>query len=304
MNIPFPFLLITMLFWGWRIGHIWGVAVMALSLESSRLISWKWHPQEHDLSRVTDLSTMLLLGLSLYPYLTDAVTIPLVQYEAQILPLAVFPLMLAQAYSINSTFPLSSLLFTLRKSKDQQRSIQLDYLFFGLCLISSTAGERTFWYFFIVALLTGWALWQQRPQRYKIVSWFLLLILAVGLAYQGQKGILALEGTVRNLLEDWIREWMTSEFDPYRQNTALGEIRDLKLSDRILFRVEQSSPPTLPILLREATYNRLIGNTWHSPYIAFRELPFTNTVGTWQLVANELAPASLTIHRNFSGVGA
>ncbi len=305
MNISFPLLSLTLLFWGWRVDHLWIALLMALLLESSRFVSWRWHPDDRDLYRVTDLGTLILLGLFLYPYLAGSHTAYSSQldYAVQIFPLAFFPLMLAQAYTTRGDFPLSGLFYSLRKeSAGERKAIRLDYPFFGLCILSSASGVvQSPWYFPGVVLLIALALWLHRPKRYSLFLWVLILLLAFGLADQEQKGILLLHRTLGDVLVRWASQWFMPEQDPYQQNTALGDIGVLKLSDRILFRVEQPSPWKVPLLLRKASYNRLIGNTWHSPFVALRELPLTTPIGSWQLIDKEQGHASLSIYQRFKG---
>ena len=55
---------------------------------------------------------------------------------------------------------------------------------------------------------------------------------------------------------------MTPERDPYRNTTSIGDIGELKLSDKIVFRVETQAGEKTPGLLGEASYNLYRGKQW------------------------------------------
>src|SRR5688572_15700789 len=62
MNTP-PFLLAaTLLFWGWQIGLPWLGALLALAIESPRLIRARWNFAQADLDRIFNLCVLLFLG--------------------------------------------------------------------------------------------------------------------------------------------------------------------------------------------------------------------------------------------------
>ena len=306
MNISFPLLALTLLFWGWRVDQLWGAIAMALLLEGSRFLSWRWHPEDRELHQVSDLGGLILAGFFFYYFLSEThTTLPAIE-ALHIFPFAFFPLMLAQAYTTRGDFPLSGLFYSLRhQPASERRSVQLDYPFFGICLIASMAGVRQSpWYFPGMFILIGIALWPHRPKRYRLSLWMLLLLLVFGLADQEQRGILFLHHTVSDAIAEWAWQWFKGEPDPYQQETAIGTIGRLKLSDHILFRVDQPSPWTVPLRLREASYNRLIGNTWYGPPTTFQELPMQEPEGSWQLVDHEQGSASLTIYYPLSGKSA
>ncbi|CAK0771202.1 protein-glutamine gamma-glutamyltransferase [Gammaproteobacteria bacterium] len=306
MNISFPLLSITILFWGWRIDQVWGAALMAAILEGNRFISWRWQAEDRELYRVADLGALILAGLLIYPYLSDSTAMSQVIHEIRVFPFAFFPLMVAQVYTVRGDFPLTGLFLSLRKKNQENRyAIHLDYPFFGLCLIASTTGGiHSSWYFPGIGLLIGVALWLNRPRRHNPFLWGVVLLLGFGLADQEQKGMLFLHRVVERKFVEWVAPWFRGEVDPYRQNTAIGDIGLLKLSERILFRVDQPQPWTTPLRLREASYNNLVRNSWFSPFSNLRELPIKTPVGSWQLVDNESGASSLTIHQHFSGASA
>jgi len=303
MNISFPLLSIALLFWGWRIDQFWITVFMALSLEGSRFISWRWHAEDQDLHRVADFGALILAGLLIYPYFSESITTSQIIHEIRIFPFAFFPLMLAQAYTTRGNFPLTGLFFSLRKQNPRNYyTARLDYPFFGLCLISSVGGVvPSPLYFPGLVSLIGIALWPYRLKRNSVFLWVLAFLLAFGLADQEQRGILSLHRIVERKLIEWVAPWFRGEVDPYRQNTAIGDIGLLKLSEKILFRVDQPLPWTTPLRLREASYNKLVGTTWFNSFTVLRALPLKIPIGHWKIIDNELGTSFLTVHQNFSG---
>ncbi len=306
MNIPFPLLSAALLFWGWRVDHPLSAVVMALLLEGSRFISWRWHPADRELYRVSDLGALILVGLVLYSQITGERTLNSVLNEMQIFPLAFFPLMLAQAYTGRGDYPLSGLFYAMRaQSPNERLAIRLDYPFFSICLLSATvSAEPSLWYYPASALLIAIALWLQRPRRYSPSLWVLLMLLVALLTEQTQNGILFINQTLGEILSEWAAQSFQGEPDPYQQNTVIGSIGRIKLRERILFRVDQPAPWTVPLYLREGSYDRLLGNTWHSSSATLRTLQISEPVGHWQLLDNAPEKATLTIHQHFTKTAA
>ena len=73
-------------------------------------------------------------------------------------------------------------------------------------------------------------------------------------------------------MEEFIVSYLENKFgadrDPYRQNTAIGDIRQLKLSDKIILRVETP----YPLKLREASYNVYFNKNWLAKNTEFNRI--------------------------------
>ena len=82
----------------------------------------------------------------------------------------------------------------------------------------------------------------------------------------------------------WIAEWLTGRTDPLKSMTALGRVGQLKLSDKILFRIEPKEGTAFPALLHEASYD-LPGNLrpieWSVLDRSFETRPHENDF-TWR----------------------
>ena len=106
----------ALVFWGWHSGLLTVSIVMALVLEAARLIRYRWNLTPSDFNRVSDLCSLLLAGLVIYVYATSR-SAAAILVIVQRLPLVVFPLLVAQAFS----FPPLHLLPSPVSSPDSAR---------------------------------------------------------------------------------------------------------------------------------------------------------------------------------------
>ncbi len=92
---------------------------MALALEGSRLVKWRLELSPSDFNRISDLCTLILLGLFFYHYASlrsPKAIVVLVQR----LPLALLPLLIAQAYSTSERIDVSALFFSSSGGRRQK----------------------------------------------------------------------------------------------------------------------------------------------------------------------------------------
>ncbi|MEM9487454.1 MAG: hypothetical protein AAGA83_27625, partial [Cyanobacteria bacterium P01_F01_bin.116] len=127
----------------------------------------------------------------------------------QFLPLAMFPLMLAQLYTSNLSQRMQAFLmnpyFARQGIQWKRPSLNFGYVYFGLCLLSASAvnANRVFFYglaWVLVAIL----LFYLRPAKSKVMVWLGLICLA---------GILGI----------WAHRQLSQlQFDPSRLNDGGG----------------------------------------------------------------------------------
>ncbi|MBF0531345.1 MAG: transglutaminase domain-containing protein, partial [Deltaproteobacteria bacterium] len=100
MTAP-PFLLgATLIFWSWQTGY-WIIGLLlAITLEGSRLIRRRYDLSMADFNKISDLCAVIFLGMMIWRYMagTDS--------AVRWLPMALFPLLVAQTYSIRGRVPL------------------------------------------------------------------------------------------------------------------------------------------------------------------------------------------------------
>ena len=289
MNPP-PFLLsCTLLFWGWQSHLLWFAVPMALILEIARFIGWRLALSDKDFNRVTDLTSLSFIIVALYLVNQESVygLITLLNW----LPMQFFLLIVAQTYSTQGTVNLSSLFLSLRHQQAKtglphltaNSRINLSYPYIITCLLAASV-YQTPWFFVGMFLLVAWGLWTIRPQRYPVAVWGILLMVAGTLAYLIQGGLHSLQTELEKMILNHFQDMLFADRDPYRQRTAIGDIGQLKLSDKILLRVDTP----YPILLRQASYNMYSDTTWRTKRSHFTNVFSETHSTTWRLTSEKL----------------
>jgi transglutaminase-like putative cysteine protease len=250
------------IFWGWQTNWLLLSIGLALLLESSRFIRVRWEFSDLDIYRVSVLSSCMLVALFLFRLLAgdlESASIDILKW----LPLIFSPLLLAQKYGTTGKISYHSIFLFWRdrpgRSK-KPRYIDLAPFYFALCLLSaSIANVRTAGFYLGLVALCLWLLWINRSRHYHPLLTGVCLILAISLGYAGQVGLAQLQGQVEESVSQWYSGWLRNDFDPNQSETALGQLGELKLSDRILFRV---ASPAGSLLLREGSYPLYRSGRW------------------------------------------
>lgn len=288
-NTPPPALLgAALVFWGWHTQVLSYAVLMGLVLEGARWIRWRWKLSDQDFNRVTDLTSVGFVLVVLYQFDTHA-------YRAiypilALLPFVMFVLVAIQIYSTRDGVRLTALFLSIRRAvakgfMSEERSIDLSYSYFVVCLVSASAGQVGGpWYFAGVCALSGMALFAVRSGRYATPLWSALFLLAIATGYLGHSGVLNLRAALEPVVLEWFQDWHDHRRSPYRAYTAIGAIGRLKQSDRIILRVRPDERGA-PALLREASYQSFSRNLWLAGDATFSELePEPESAGTvWRL---------------------
>jgi len=301
VNTP-PFLLAAAaLFWGAQTGN-WLVAIASAALlEAPRYVARRWHLESAEFNRVSDFCSVLLFAIAVYLYFTfgnpQAVTL-LFQW----MPVIVLPLALAQAWSTARALDLSVLFWSLRRNPLRRPvKLNLAYPTFVLWLLAASAANRQGAAFYLeLTLLTAWPLLRARPRSYATALAASMLLAAALAGYGGQLGL--------HRLQQWLEaaapEWLAgggARTNPYRSTTDIGTIGDLKLSQRILLRVEADPAVATPILLHRASYDVYVGGTWVARNARFEQLgPFGNA-SSWKLSDAREPVSQVTVHDDSDG---
>ncbi|HAV63403.1 MAG TPA: hypothetical protein DCY13_13685, partial [Verrucomicrobiales bacterium] len=318
MNTPPLLLGAALLFWGWQTGMLWIAAPVAAALEAARLVRWRLDLDQDHFNRLWNLSTLLFIGTALYAFFAQggygAVTSLIEERQlsarteslkqvthfaltlVQWFPLNLFLFMLAFAFSRREELPVQTFSLYLRArhrhaaaGTTQLRDLPVKpaYPFLILVLIGAGASRANpAWYFPIMSVLIAWALWHRRSRRFRPWIWATASALALGLAFAGQIGLVKLQ----NQLEAWQNRLMArmgevDGFDPNQSRTSIGERGSMKLSGRIVLRINPmgGAPPPL---IREAAYNRLDGYHWSSSNRKFEPVLDDDRDNTWVLNPN------------------
>jgi hypothetical protein len=176
--------------------------------------------------------------------------------------------------------------------------------YFAVCLLAaSAANERTLWFSIGLVTLAGWALWSRRPRSFSAAVWIACLLAAVGLGFVAQSGMREMQQLMRQLDSALIARLARGGqgFEPREHRTSLGAIGRMKLSGRIVLRVEADGAP--PPLLREASYKLFLSMSWAAPKTGkdFFSVNSENDLTTWKLLPNKAAPRAVTISQFFPG---
>jgi hypothetical protein len=176
--------------------------------------------------------------------------------------------------------------------------------YFAACLLAaSAANEKTIWFSVGLVALAGWALWARRPRSFPVAVWAVSLLGVAGLGFATQTGLREFQQLLRRLDGMLIAKLAGGGrgFDPKESRTSLGAIGRLKLSGRIVLRVEADEAP--PPLLREASYKLFFSVSWAASKSGqdFFALNSENDLTTWKLLPKATARKVVTVSQFFPG---
>jgi hypothetical protein len=186
--------------------------------------------------------------------------------------------------------------------QDKQGGLNVAWPYFAACLLAaSAANEKTIWFSIGLVTLAGWALWTQRPRSFSVATWTGCLLAVVGLGFVAQSGMREMQRLMRRLDGVLIAKLAGGGrgFDPKESRTMLGMIGRMKLSGRIVLRVEAEGAP--PPLLREASYKLFRSPYWAAPKQDLFTINSENNLTTWKLLPNKPASKTVTVSQFLSG---
>lgn len=335
MKTP-PFLLLAaLLFWGWQSGLPLAGVVMGIVLESARLIKARWDFSDADFRRILTFCTVFAFAATLY-FLTanqeagggfqgsaNAVRHALMVTSLktsttffQWLPIFLFLFAAAQAFSVREKIPLTaiSIISRWRARQDQKRgvapagrAVNVSYPYFMLCLFSAGihANNGGVTFFGGQCVLIFWALWRFRSRRSGVLAWGLALAAVLAFSYLGQLGIGGLQQILEGYNAQWLAHFMRPRTDPLQSSTAIGQIGYLKLSGKIVIRLQTKNGKPPPAYLREACYRTYFSprQSWYagSPRTDFGAVSPAPDQTTWVLLPGKTNPASVNIACDLNG---
>ena len=325
MKTP-PFLLFaTLLFWGWLSDLRTVGVIMGVLLEASRFVKFRWELDDTDFNRIWSFCVVLNLVLIGYVFTNNDVgglngmlhgrtlaTAANSSVQTAIrflrwLPMTTFPFMLAQAFNERPTVPLTAVSLVLRwrrRHGDRAfagRCLDISHAYFFVSLFSAGvhANTGTQTYFWGQAVLLAWALWRVRSRRFGIVPWLLALAAVLALGFGEMAGINRASGAIQNFNAQWISRFFNQRTDPLESMTSMGRIGRLKLSAKIIIRLQPRQPGEAPAYLREASYRNYhpLNLTWYAGggTNGFENLQAESDGTTWILQPGRKAAAAINI---------
>ncbi|HEX3178655.1 MAG TPA: transglutaminase-like domain-containing protein [Methylomirabilota bacterium] len=291
---------LALLFWGWQTGFLVVAVALATVIEIRGLVRVRWDLSRTDFNRVSDVSAVILALIAAYQIVgTDSARAVL--GILQWLPLTVAPLLVCQLYSVAGVLDASIFFWSLRRRANEHPDaprvpVDLSYPFVALTLLSASAGNvRTGVYFAGFAAFVVWALWTVRPRRYPAAAWALVVAGAIGLGWAGHVGLAEGQRALERMASAWFLDYLRRDTDPFRSSTALGDVGELKLSPRIVLRVETPPGVRPPPLLREAAYNVFTAPTWYAVDAPFRRVLPSGDGMTWRLASGTPLAGPVTV---------
>jgi transglutaminase-like putative cysteine protease len=293
MKVPPGLTGAALLLWGWEAGLPWLGVLMAAIMEAPHVLKARWQFSQADLDRVWNLCVALFLGATIYAFVSrdnfNAVSQLLRESSStnrlgtlnqskrslfqllQWLPLMFLPVALAQAFGQQEQMHMSTFSWWLRRKRGQLGDhtgyfpmwINVGYPYFACCLFGASAGnERSLWFAAAFVGLIAWALWSQHTGTYTRVGWIVSFIMTLALGAALQLGMLQLQRLAQRLDETLLAQWAsTHNLDAGETQTRIGALGRLKLSGRIILRVDshgQAPPP----LLRQSSYDAFQAPYW------------------------------------------
>lgn len=328
---PPPFLCgAALLFWGWQTGFLAAGAIMAAALEGARFTTVRWELSDEDFSRIWTFCALLFLGTAVYAFTANdgpasfgallraggpsaAIGVGATSARAfaswtRWMPMVFFLFAAAQSYSPREGIPLEVISLILRrrwrKARQEGRptpasqSVNVGYPYFAVCLLAASAHSVVNPAFFwgLCALL-AWGLWPRRSLRFSIAIWAATLGLAAAAGYFGQLGILPLQRLIEGYNPQWFANSGRRNVDPEQTRTFLGQVGRLKLSGKIVIRLEPKNGSPPPAYLREAAYRAYRSPSWHT---GSSKDDFVNVTAetnglAWPLLPDKAAPFAVNI---------
>jgi len=320
MKTP-PFLIgAAVVFWGWQTDLLPVSIIMAAVLEAARFTQSRWEFSNEDFSRIWTICTLLFLGIAVYAFTDNggparfgnllqnpgpatqssagAATSRTASTMLRWLPMVLFLFVAAQFYSTREKVPLSTISLILRrrwqkaaklgKPLPHDRGLNVSYPYFAVCLFAASVhasdDNSYFWGF---CLLMGWALWIQRVRRFAVPIWAVVLLFVFAGGFMGQSGVGRLQNYIQNMDPQWFERFVRRQgTDPAQSKTQIGRIGSLKMSGRIVVRLEPEAGSVAPDYLREASYRIYGGSAWRAGQSRenFQVVPQETNNGAYVLV--------------------
>jgi hypothetical protein len=279
----------TLLFWGYQTGFLPEAAVMALILESSRIIKARWEFSDDEFGRVWTFCSVLLLAAIIFAFKDnggfsglgelfqhpdfaserDAGNASTMTADALFrwLPMIFFLFIVAQTFSPAGDVPLEAVSFYLRSRLKKARKrgqpvppsrrFDASYPYFAICLFSAGAGPQNDHFYYGLCALIAWALWPYRSRRFQLPVWIGILAIVIVLGFWGQRAVTQVVRMAGQYDPQLLSLLWHLKPDP-KENSNEAELHTgkLKLSGKIVIRLEPVNGGHPPTYLREASYRK------------------------------------------------
>ena len=283
MKTPALLLAAALALWGYASSHWVVAALLAAGMLLPAILRLKFDLEDRELNRAADFSSLLTAGAFIY-FLSTSQTAQALFSAASWLPACLYPLLLA---ALLGRQPLRRrhLFYTLRRSQrpQAQRETDVTPLYFATTVLAAgvTTQANPWFYPGLFGLLILWIFFSlPSPRRRRSLPFIPLAALAGGLGFLGAGGL--------QLSQQFLQEWYVEQLsdtsdDPYRSQTRIGDLGNIKLSDRIVWRVAMPDTTSLPLYLRDGVFTAFDGQAWNARRDSFKPFIKTKTEGGEQM---------------------
>lgn len=266
MNTPAWLQAVALLVWGSTLGlGPAGIALAAL-LGGLRLLAargtLRLQFDEQQIRRSVDFTALLvvatLIGLLAAQGLPNGLLSAMGWMPAVLLPL------LLLATLNQSPLRLRHLALSLRRSTrpEAAMAVEPDAPYLAIILLASAVmakpASAVFW--LLGWVVVGWLLVARPPPRREgLLPFAAAAMLALGIAFLVGQGLQRAQAA----LQEWVVEALSGvDRDPYQSQTRIGDLGRVKLSERIVWRVAQTPPVEVPLLLRTGVFTQYVNGVW------------------------------------------
>ncbi|MBV9464262.1 MAG: hypothetical protein JO317_08550, partial [Verrucomicrobiae bacterium] len=265
MRIPALLAPMTLLLWGWETHLLPYAGAMALALELGRWSPWRATWGDHAVRRAWNLSILGLVAIAAF-HLMNLRATGIARPMIEALPWLFFAPMLIIAWSRNGDWPLSTFLQgseRLEKVRCSSRDLGLWYAGFVLLAAGQGNSGRDWIFYAAVVVIVAEAFVRWNGFR-AAISATAALALAAAIGWITHTGLNRLQPLVEaQALRFFMLGDPGDELDPKEARTGLDSVTDLKVSKKIVLRLETEQGPP-PELLHRATYTNYRFSQWEA----------------------------------------
>ncbi len=296
MNTKAPILLsgICLLIWGWQHKVLWLAIPMAVIAEAAPLIKTRFDINRKELNIIFDMCAIFFAGLLVYG-LTASNSSKAIFLLIFWLPIVLYPMLLVQRYSSQwQRIPLTAISLKARKAKKINKSVDISFLYIGSILLSASSSHITPILFYI-SLCTVFfiTIWRLRGNFFPKWTFIICFPFAAVGGFIIDTNIIKTQLYLEEHLGRLFLNWFNQDNDPFSRDTRIGSIGSLKGSGRIIYRLKTPDNKMPPSLLRDGSFDILLGNNWSASEIIFSRAR-TNNMMDWRLatINNDKHPTS------------
>lgn len=290
---------LALLLWGFQSELLIFAIPMTLLWEGRFFFNRRWALTKQDFYLLADLTSVCLALMIIFLFM-NRTEYHFIRTLMQWLPILLFPLTITVGYSTHERLTLDVLFYSLRRQKQPvTQAWDLDYLLLGFLLLASgTSKDIGSFYFPIVALLIFLSLLPLRSPRHSRRTWALVCCLVFLGALVTHTGIRETHLELRKRAQVWLATWIQQRTNPLKSQTSIGQIGKLKVSDKILYRINAPEGVAAPGLLQEAVYDLPSANSWSVLKPQFSQQEHTDDF-IWDLIQPKATDIPLDIYHEF-----